>query len=138
MEYNGLNSKPDRTWEGKSKIKIVCWLVINRCHCTLVWLTSRVELLVMLRFSRLGNAVNPSTLLSWLLETLSVFTCGIVPSYSIAVSLFLDRSRSCRFGNCCSNSAGMQVKPRSDKLQGQKSTMINAHDFPPFLFSVTF
>ena len=71
------------------------------------------------RFSRLGNALNPSTLHNWLLEKLSVFTCGMAPSSSTAVSLFLERSSSTRFGKHCKMSAVIDVNPRSDKLQAE-------------------
>ena len=76
--------------------------------------------MVTSRFSRFGNAFNPSTLLSWLLAKLITFTCGRAPTWTIAVSLFFDRSTFSRFGKGCSNSAGIQVKPSPDKLKYRK------------------
>ena len=69
--------------------------------------TSRVGLSVTFTFSRLGNAVSPSVLLSWLPAKLSFLTCGNAPSFSMAVNLFKERSRSSKLGSCCSNLEGM-------------------------------
>ena len=81
------------------------------------FVTSRVGLLVTSKLIRLGNAVSPSTLLSWLLAALKTLSFGKAFSLLTSDSLFFDRLSSARFGNCWSSSFGMQVKPRPDKLK---------------------
>lgn len=108
----------------------MCWWLVN-----FDVVTSRVGLLVTSKFSRLGNAVNPSTLLSWLLAKLITFTCGRAPIWTIAVSLFFDRSTSSTFGRHCSNSAGIQVKPSPDKLKYRKKNKLHLFQNLFFFFN---